>query len=172
MEEGDDGFDTAEGAADPEESPVGGRYDGGGVAFLATSVTEARGLAEVDDLSDEAESGEMTDGREVAGAADAGLVAEGTLAVGAVAAGLAPGASEARRVGAAGVAVVEGRDVLVGGGIEVRLLPVAVVEAVLRMVVVAVGGLELAPAVAVAFVAAAEGGTLVVPAPNVPELRT
>lgn len=144
---------------------------GVGVTLLATSVTAALGLAEVDDLNDETESGEVTDGRD---AACVGLDAGADVAVfvaGAVVAGFAPGASEVLRVGA--VEVVEGRVVVDGGGIDVRLLPGAAVEAALRIAVVAVGGLELAAViVAVAFVAAAVGAARVVPAPNVPELRT
>ena len=141
-----------------------------GVALFAASVTEALGLADVDDLRDEAESGETTDGRGVAVAGEAGFAADVGVLAGAVVAGLAPGASDVLRVGAAGV-VADGVRVVDGGGIEVRALLTAAVDAVLRMVVVAAGGLEAAAAVAVAFVAAAGGAALVAPAPNVPELR-
>lgn len=144
-----------------------------GVPLLAASVlTEALGLADVDDFNDATESGDVTEGRAVALAGEEGLAAAVVLEVGAVAAGLAVGASDARRPGAAGAAVVDGRAVDGGGGIDVLLLPVAVDETVLRMVVAAAGGFDVAPDVAVALVAVVEGAARAEPAPNVPELST
>ena len=144
----------------------------GAAAFFAPSAIDGLGRAEVGDFRP---SGEVTEERvgAVAEVGEVAFAAAVVLATGAVPAGLVPGAREALR---AAVDVVDdgaGRVVDAGGGIDVLLLAVDVAAeelAALRMVVVAPGGLEVAPEVAVAFVVPAEGVALAVPEPNVLEL--
>ena len=138
---------------------------GVGVALLFTSATDGLGLtADVGDLTEAPESGEVTEERVGPVVVETGFVA--VFAAGVVAAGLAPGARDALRLGAAGVVVPDGRG---GGGMDVLLLAVAVDElAVFRMVVVAAGALKAAPAAPVAFVAREPGAVLAAAAPVVP----
>ena len=128
---------------------------GVGVALLLASATDGLGLtAEVGDLTDDPESRDVTEER--VGPVAAGFAT--VFAAGVVVAGFAPGASDALRAGAAGVAVVEGRG---GGGIEVLLLAVVDELVVLRIAVAAAAGtFEVVPG-AVAFVADEVGAALV-----------
>lgn len=143
---------------------------GVGVALFAASVTGARGFADVEDFNDDAESGEVMEGRPT-GVADG----EGLFAVDADRGGLAEGpkvdereggAIEVLRDGAEGVEPGVAR--VVGGGGMVALLGVAVVALTVRLTVEAVGDLTVAEE-AGALLAAA-GAPLAVPGPNVPEL--
>lgn len=142
------------GRADVEEAKLA---RGVGVALLLASATDGRGLtADVGDLIDAPESGDVTEERVGAVAVDASFVT--VFAAGAPAASLSVGASDALLPGAAGAAGVAVVGVRAGGGIDVLLLAVAADELeVLRMVVDAAGAFEAAPDVAVVLAAEAAG---------------
>lgn len=130
-------------------------------ARFTPSLTEARGRAEAEDLSDVADSGRVgTVGGDLAPAAALDTAAEEDVGF--------VGAREALRVGAGGPLVV---DCLAGGGILVRLETGAALDDFLIVEVAVVGLVAVADDEAVALDVAA-GAVFAEPAPNVPELRT